>query len=395
MLSGEHVDVPLPLLFEEAQRFHSRASESQLESDDIGKGRKILEQCMAMIEKLGLFSANEGIEDIATSDLKYLLVSYYLAELTEKTLSSDRLQIIKVTQSHLKVFISTCERLELVPDAELLLLTEEGTPSSDVRRTAKIARFKRVKAAEIRLQEIKEMKERRRRSMQASVKSHAVEHGEEDVLDEFGEEEREAWITQISLFLCKALDLLETLKREEEVISVRGNQDDHELLTKEMLEQRASRAEAWHREASTRAKTSKPPQPITCATFAQDVIEGRASISDGHHHTHGPFVFGPASLVSGPILTERQKMAAEVFQPSHRLPTMSIEEAGLREMEIMKNWTERNAKLAEEANSSWTNDSKRGNDSDDEAAENKARAWDDWKDDNPRGAGNKKLTPCG
>lgn len=79
---------------------------------------------------------------------------------------------------------------------------------------------------------------------------------------------------------------------------------------------------------------------------------------------------------------------------------MSIEEAGLKEMEIMNKWQERNANLMEEANSSWHNDRKprpgeEDEDEDDDAAQEKARAWDDWKDDNPRGAGNKKLTPCG
>ena len=79
---------------------------------------------------------------------------------------------------------------------------------------------------------------------------------------------------------------------------------------------------------------------------------------------------------------------------------MSIEEAGLKEMEIMNKWQERNAKLMEEANSSWYKDgkSRQGedeDDDDDDAAQERARAWDDWKDDNPRGAGNKKLTPCG
>lgn len=77
---------------------------------------------------------------------------------------------------------------------------------------------------------------------------------------------------------------------------------------------------------------------------------------------------------------------------------MSIEEAGLKEMEIMNKWQERNVRLMEEANSSWHNDrkSKPGEDDDeDDAAQEKARAWDDWKDDNPRGAGNKRLTPCG
>lgn len=79
---------------------------------------------------------------------------------------------------------------------------------------------------------------------------------------------------------------------------------------------------------------------------------------------------------------------------------MSIEEAGLREMEMMNKWQERNVKLMEEANSSWYNDSRKAmpgeeDDEDDDAAQEKARAMDDWKDDNPRGAGNTKLTPCG
>lgn len=80
---------------------------------------------------------------------------------------------------------------------------------------------------------------------------------------------------------------------------------------------------------------------------------------------------------------------------------MSIEDAGLKEMEIMNTWQERNVKLMEEANSSWYKENKlmrpgeEDEDDDDDAAQDKARAWDDWKDDNPRGAGNKKLTPCG
>lgn len=79
-----------------------------------------------------------------------------------------------------------------------------------------------------------------------------------------------------------------------------------------------------------------------------------------------------------------------------RLPNMSIEEAGLREMKLMKQWQERNAKLMEEANSSWHRDGTRSvTEQDEDAAVEKARAWDDWKDDHPRGAGNKKLTPCG
>ncbi|EPS58868.1 hypothetical protein M569_15945, partial [Genlisea aurea] len=179
---------------------------------------------------------------------------------------------------------------------------------------------------------------------------------------------------------------------------------DNELL-QSTLEDRAMKAEALHHNAAARARHSKPATPITCATFAQDVVEGRAKVSDANHHRHHhkheqqqAMIFGPASLVSRNPTSERERIAAQVFQPHYRLPTMSIEEAGLKEMEIMNRWQERNGEMIKEANSSWyRGDDKRREDEDDEdeAAEEKARAWDDWKDDNPRGAGNKKLTPCG
>lgn len=82
-----------------------------------------------------------------------------------------------------------------------------------------------------------------------------------------------------------------------------------------------------------------------------------------------------------------------------RMPTMSIEEAGLKEMDMMNKWQERTAKMIEEANTSWHNDKWKpragGGEDDEDEDEDRTRAFDDWKDENPRGAGNSKLTPCG
>lgn len=78
------------------------------------------------------------------------------------------------------------------------------------------------------------------------------------------------------------------------------------------------KAEAWHRDSAVRAQYTKPSQPITCATFAQDVLEGRAKASQAHDHKHQPLIFGPASLINGRFVTERERVAAQVFQPSHR-----------------------------------------------------------------------------
>lgn len=95
-------------------------------------------------------------------------------------------------------------------------------------------------------------------------------------------------------------------------------QEGDEEIARVVLDERTKKAETWHRNAAIQAQFSKPAQPITCATFAQDVIEGRAKASQAHEHKHQPLIFGPASLVGGKLTSERERMAAQVFQPGHR-----------------------------------------------------------------------------
>ena len=95
-------------------------------------------------------------------------------------------------------------------------------------------------------------------------------------------------------------------------------QEGDKEVSRAILDERAKRTEAWHRDAAARAQYTKPAQPITCATFAQDVLEGRATVSQVHEHKHQPMIFGPASLVGGRLTNEREIMAAQVFQPSYR-----------------------------------------------------------------------------
>ncbi|XP_056159610.1 PP2A regulatory subunit TAP46 isoform X2 [Syzygium oleosum] len=342
-------DMPLPSLFEQSRKIHLAAAESAVDQDAVKRGIEALRKCEDMISKLGLFSANETKDDISTSNLKYILVPFYLAELTERVAADDRVPIIKASQEKLKEFVSFCEAMELLPKEELETSVHGGSNQMVDRRA------------------------------------------------------RKAWLIAISLAICKALDLLEMLKKEEEMLSAikeKQSKEGQKEFSRAILDERTKTAEAWHRNAATRARYTKPAQPITCATFAQDVLEGRANVSDVHEHKHQPLIFGPASLVNGSLTSERDRMAAQVFQPGHRMPTMSIEEAGLKEMQMMQKFQERNAKFMEEANSSWYKERKQpgpveDEDEDDDAAQEKARAWDDWKDDNPRGAGNKKLTPCG
>lgn len=95
-------------------------------------------------------------------------------------------------------------------------------------------------------------------------------------------------------------------------------QEGDKEFSQDVLDERTNKAEAWHRDAAVRVHYTKPAQPITCATFAQDVLEGRASVSQAHDHKHQPLMFGPVSLVGGSLTSERERIAAQVFQPTHR-----------------------------------------------------------------------------
>ena len=81
----------------------------------------------------------------------------------------------------------------------------------------------------------------------------------------------------------------------------------------------------------------------------------------------------------------------QVFRPSHVLPTLTVEQAGGIELRQAR---EREAaqREAEAARAAARADQPRDDADDAEVA--RQRAWDDFKDDNPRGWGNSKLRPC-
>ncbi|KAI9078991.1 hypothetical protein K1719_039038 [Acacia pycnantha] len=89
-------------------------------------------------------------------------------------------------------------------------------------------------------------------------------------------------------------------------------QDGDKKFSLDILDELAKKAEAWHRDSIARAKYAKLEMPITCATFAQDVVEGRANVSQAHDHKHQPLIFGFASFMNENLTSEREIMAVRV-----------------------------------------------------------------------------------
>nr|CAA90866.1 chilling-inducible protein [Oryza sativa Japonica Group] len=354
----EDADLPLPALFDKASHLHSLASSSSLDQEGIRKGVDLLRRCDEMVSKVGLFSSNETKDDISTANLKYLLVPYYLGEMTERVAQEDRIPVLKASQDHLKEFISICEALELISEDELEISRQKNLIPWQIEEHRRLhgSSAKRLQKQSSR---IKERKERRRRH-ESSCLSAPIELGGD--LLRMMEKEREGMVSYYLIGSIEGFDLLDMLKKEEEIVP--AVKEGKRRMVMHLL--------------------------VKCLMNVQKGLKHGTIMLPTVHHTPNQLI---QSLVQ--LTSERERMAAQVFQPSYRLPTMSIEEAGLREMKMMEKWQERTAKMIQESNSAWHKDGSRSAQEDEDAEEEKARGWDDWKDDNPRGAGNKKLTPCG
>lgn len=80
-------DLPLPVLFGICENFYNQleAVNPSKEQSKFRRGVSALRRCHTLAELSSLYSANEEQDDLATSDMKYLLVPYFLAEVLNRS----------------------------------------------------------------------------------------------------------------------------------------------------------------------------------------------------------------------------------------------------------------------------------------------------------------------
>lgn len=133
--------------------------------DSFNISRRLFEQSLDLIERLSLFSDNEQIDDIATGDLKYLLVPAYLAKIAiSAECSPDRLDTFTKAESLIKMFLERITKYGL-GDARVEHLLKSGDLQDNKSgpigldaamqtRTEKIEKYKRMKTLELQLDEL-------------------------------------------------------------------------------------------------------------------------------------------------------------------------------------------------------------------------------------------------
>lgn len=291
----------------------------------------------------GLLSSNEDVEEIATGDLKYLLLPLLAAgahEDSHPTERSERLDHLEAASVHLCCFFRIMDGLRLLrrsDRAQVLPNEDEGESEATTAiavqgagalREEKIRRLKAEKEVECKLW-----------TLLSKNRKECDEDGDDE------ENRREISLTLLQGGVLRGLNLHGCIERESQLLRWAQRQSSKGMngMTEGMREEGGKK---------------KPPLPV-------------AGIP---HHTFR-------------VVSQREKEREGVFKASHSLPTYTVEE-----------WGEIEAKQAasrqrgEDIRAKRAEKEKENEDSDgDEAVDRKRKedaAWDDWKDQHNAGSGN-------
>ncbi|KAL9089749.1 MAG: hypothetical protein Q9159_002396 [Coniocarpon cinnabarinum] len=307
------------------------------------------EKCSEIAEEVSLFSSNEELEDISSSNLQYLLIDYQLGQLTFRLSSADRKITLQHARSCYERFLTrldayrildkqssdTFERYQEDPARFSVVLTSDASR----RRDVKIANFKAEKALKEKLQYL-------------NKNANAMQH-DETLL-------RDLHLTNIMLCTHQAFQSLEGIAQELELLAMAAS------LPHERFRDRESTSSNSATNATDYSERLDPP-------LSQLAANGR----------HGPILSNEGRpLRPFTLLDTRQRMQQGVFRPDHNLPTMTIDEyleeerkrggiieGGGPQSQVRPQVDEDDVEKADEATM-------------------KAREWDEFVEANPKGSGN-------
>lgn len=163
------------------------------------------------IDRAGLFSNNETVDDVNTESLKFCLCPHYISQAYSSFCSSEgsREQALELSKKFGKRFLNRMAQWEVLHTDDRREFDEYDAPPEDVSpsdpgssRLRKINAYKRNKEAGQRLKKLSSRRRRRKRA--------GMEEGQ------FWDEslERDLWLAQISVAVRTTLDTLGSIKSE-------------------------------------------------------------------------------------------------------------------------------------------------------------------------------------
>ncbi|KAL1597795.1 Type 2A phosphatase-associated protein 42 [Paraconiothyrium brasiliense] len=307
------------------------------------------EACLTLSEQVSLFSPNESLDDVSSSDIQYMSINYHLSDLIQKIKSQDiserKANLLKA-RDHYERFIKLLDSYDVLSpsDAKLYETYKEdksnfsvaSTRDAAARREAKIGRFR-------------EEKELKRKLAHIQANPKLAENDEQLV--------RELHLTNLAFMVHQTFASLESLAQELHIISLAPPAPPQGLT--------AGLQDAREDERNRDAYSERLDSQVPGLRYNGPILS-----SDGKPMR--PFT----------LLDTRQRLQQGVFRPDHSLPTMTIDEyleeekrrggiidGGGEQSGIRPEVDEDDLRAADEETM-------------------KARAWDEFKEDNPKGSGN-------
>ncbi|XP_074063544.1 immunoglobulin-binding protein 1 isoform X2 [Macrotis lagotis] len=191
------------------------STNSRFIQEKVKQGLESLEKASRMMAQLDLFSSNEDLEEIASSDLKYLLVPALRGAFTLKLVNlSQRLEQVQSARAYFVDFLKQCKNYQIAKfdlpvnhDGTSMKKSLEGPTGSQQilvamasHRQAKIERYKQKKELENKL---------------AALES-AVENGRADE-----EQVREYYLLHLQKWVTISLEEIESIDQEIAILKTR------------------------------------------------------------------------------------------------------------------------------------------------------------------------------
>ncbi|KEI36487.1 uncharacterized protein L969DRAFT_90808 [Mixia osmundae IAM 14324] len=368
-----------------------------------------LRLCRSLVDHLGVLSPNETLEDLSTATLRVLLLPAYQARLTpllKSPSSIERQTHLSQAKAYALEFLDCLERYQIIAeDKRDVLVGPSARHGADpaAKRNAKLAQYRMERQVAAVLAELAERRSKARLSLRGSQapvasSSKTLADAQDDDEDRYGfsasgddaqEDDdvlRSTMINLLTLHCIKVHGELASIALESELLASQPAMVDLPSSTRD------GRQDA--RASHSRRDDASTWRLDDLGHRRSDWTTGPVLSSSGK--VLRPFTILPSTKQGGPqsALETRLRLQAEVFQPDHRLPTMSIDE--FLEIEQAEGRIISGGGQASAERETTSERTQRIEEGDNAAgyAENERhvreqREWDLYTDDHRRGEGNR------
>lgn len=225
MAAAEEDELPLPRLPElfktgkqllDEVEAATEPTSSRIIQEKVLRGLDLLKKAAEMLSQLDLFSQNEDLEEIASADLKYLMVPAFQGALAMKQVNlSKRLDHLQWARQHFLNYLTQCQYYH-VAEFELTQTknnsAENNTASSSMAYSSLVAMTSQRQAKIERYKQKKEMEHR------LTVLKSAVDTGQAD-----DECVREYYLLNLRRWIGISLEEIESIDQEIKILRERDS----------------------------------------------------------------------------------------------------------------------------------------------------------------------------